>query len=145
MGTNFYFCDENDEQVVHIGKRSAAGLYCWECGLTLCAGGPESVHEGETRWLDACPICGQKPFKENLADGAAGRELGFNKSSPCRKTGVQSCASFTWAISPVHFADLKDALNLHISDEYCQEIYDFSDILSECPIMFFDSIGTEFS
>lgn len=143
MGTNFYFCDNEVNEVAHIGKRLAAGLYCWDCGLTLCAGGNEAVHHDNSRWLDACPVCGQKPFEDDSTD--AGRELGLNESPPCRKTGVQGCASFTWAISPAHFADLKAALNLHISDEYGLKIDDFSAILSNCPIMFFDSIGKEFS
>jgi len=28
MGTNFYI---NNSQRQHIGKRLAAGLYCWDC------------------------------------------------------------------------------------------------------------------
>ena len=53
MGTNFYWIVtgtaavpsdvkvpiEEDSPEVHIGKRSAAGPYCWDCGVTLCEGG----------------------------------------------------------------------------------------------------------
>ncbi len=35
MGTNYYACDkETKEELYHIGKRSAAGHYCWDCGIT---------------------------------------------------------------------------------------------------------------
>ena len=36
MGTNYYWkdkhenCEYEDDIQVHIGKRSAAGLYCWD-------------------------------------------------------------------------------------------------------------------
>ena len=38
MGTNFYIIDKDQEysEGRHIGKRSAAGWYCWDCGTTLC-------------------------------------------------------------------------------------------------------------
>jgi len=39
MGTNFYFSSGG-----HIGKRSAAGWYCWDCKQTFCADGEKYVH-----------------------------------------------------------------------------------------------------
>lgn len=50
MGTNFYLAgwqklaDSDDDPAVHVGKRSAAGLYCWDCGVTLCKAGIQGVH-----------------------------------------------------------------------------------------------------
>ena len=38
MGTNFYLNER------HVGKRSAAGWYCWDCKQTLCADGEHNVH-----------------------------------------------------------------------------------------------------
>ena len=143
MGTNYYF--KGGDVEVHIGKRSAAGPYCWDCNVTLCAAGNGGVHQGKSRWLDACPVCDKKYEEESLEDSATGRELGFNKNPPEAKQGVRSCSSFTWAVSPGHFAALKIAPNLHIEDEYGRNIEDFGVILSECPIQFFDSIGHEFN
>lgn len=48
MGTNYYArgyrrIADMDPQY-HIGKRSAAGLYCWDCGKTLCKDGESGIH-----------------------------------------------------------------------------------------------------
>lgn len=83
MGTNFYWkriptefekykanvkrwsvygFDNNHENVLkHIGKRSAAGLYCSECGTTLNKHGTDHVHDCEySEWYEVCPICGKE-------------------------------------------------------------------------------------
>jgi len=140
MGTNFYFVDENGYER-HIGKRSAAGAFCWDCGVTLCADGNSGVHLNG-RWLKECPGCGEKPTEEDLGVSSGGRELGFNRIKPKAKTGVKSCCSFSWAISPEDFKKLKGG---HIRDEYDRKIKNFPGVLSECPIQFFDSIGKIFS
>lgn len=72
MGTNFYWIstdpeqDRSDDIRIHIGKRSMAGKYCYECGTTLCAPGSRSVHETSysfgrgsmtVRWHETCPSC----------------------------------------------------------------------------------------
>jgi hypothetical protein len=131
MGTNFYiarakvkdhFTDEERIGQKHIGKRSAAGWYCWDCKVTLCARGEEFVHNGvrnmaeadriraafpkhkidDRGWLLACPKCGKErpDGKDNLIRGAAARELGFDKSPFAPRTGVDTCSSFSWAIDP---------------------------------------------
>lgn len=134
MGTNFYGYGGK-----HIGKRSAAGLYCWDCGTTLCVSGNNGVHKDESYWYEACPKCGKKPIEENLASGAAGRELGFNKTPFSRGSGVSSCSSFTWAIDPEKFKGIKD----EYGRKYTRE--EFDKMLEECPIQYFDMIGEEFS
>ena len=90
MGTNFYFGDAERFEKIHIGKRSAAGWYCWDCRITLRKDGESGVHQGDRAWHDRCPQCGKTRAKETIANGAAGLELGFNKSTPTRKTGVAS-------------------------------------------------------
>lgn len=82
MGTNFYWktvpeefeqyrdtvsknvnCfDERDSVLIHIGKRSAAGPYCYDCGTTLCKDGTDCIHAvGDKKdWYDVCPICGRE-------------------------------------------------------------------------------------
>ena len=141
MGTNFYVKghQNNDEPRYHIGKRSAAGLYCWDCNATLCVGGVIAIHKGEAVWADACPLCGKTPEKENLADSSSGRELGFNHNEPGKKTGVRSCSSFTWARKLGKIRKIVD----EYGREYTRE--QFNKVLEECPIQFYHSLGQRFS
>lgn len=147
MGTNFYISDppipaeDADDPNVHIGKRSAAGFWCWDCGVTLAVGGLAAVHTAPARRYTTCPRCGQAPRTEPLEAGAAGRELGFNRASPQRKHGVASCSSFTWAMPAGRLEGVRE-----IRDEY-GTVYtpaEFTAVLSECPIQYTDKIGRRF-
>lgn len=74
MGTNFYWkklpkefeqyrTPENESILLHIGKRSAAGPYCFKCGTTFNRWGTQYVHRGgikEIDWYTKCPICGSE-------------------------------------------------------------------------------------
>jgi len=77
MGTNFYWkrlprefekyglhveqCVGDCKILWHIGKRSAAGLYCHECGTTLNKHGTDHVHNCKySEWYEVCPICGKE-------------------------------------------------------------------------------------
>lgn len=158
MGTNFYLVpldwdptapDADPEGVgVHIGKRSAAGAYCWDCGVTLCAAGEAGVHRGNPLdgWLEACPVCGRsrRDTPEDLAHSAAGRELGFNHAPPAPKKGVRSCSSFSWAVHPEEFA--RDRTGRKVADEYGRTYTpeEFDAVLAECPIQYYDAIGRTF-
>ena len=141
MGTNFYAGSDSYNEDQHIGKRSAAGPYCWDCRITLKIGGEAKVHYGGG-FYDACPKCGATASKEDITSSSAGRELGFNKSAPMAKRGVASCSSFTWAMKP-------DALEGYseVTDEYDRHytMQEFFQVLEECPIRFYDSIGERFS
>lgn len=136
MGCNFYLLNGS-----HVGKRSAAGLYCWDCGVTLCKRGESGVHQSDSEWFETCPKCGHAPVKETIEESAAGRELGFKKGKPARKKGVASCASFTWAM-------WKDGLagKRVLEDEYGKRYTrsEFDEVLLECPIQYGDMIGREF-
>jgi len=124
MGCNFYTLRGK-----HIGKRSAAGLYCWDCGVPI-------NREKE------CPKCGNKPKKEDFSNSAAGRELGFNKEPFAKKTGVASCSSFSWAIKPEKIKKI-----LFVKDEYGRKYSGKTfreEILAECPIQLYDLIGENF-
>jgi hypothetical protein len=158
MGTNFYV---SNSEKTHIGKRSAAGLYCWECGVSLCKEGEERVHYGTgnpKEWHEVCPKCGKKETKESLEESTTGRELGFNKSKPKKKIGVSSCSSFCWAIKQHILTDIVESavlpLEKYFSEEQSKVIKDeygnyftlkeFNQILDECPIQFTNLIGREF-
>jgi hypothetical protein len=161
MGTNFYLGRKGD----HIGKRSAAGFYCFDCGVTLCKRGDGYVHHGPDNikhdakgfidwedyfkkdrqlWYEVCPRCGQKPIREKLTESAIGKELGFNKEKPERKSGVRGCSSFSWAMEPMRFANSRARV---VYDEYGRKYTkkDFQEMLNECPIKFTRSIGLVFS
>jgi hypothetical protein len=152
MGTNFYEyveepkIDEDGDEChrgQHIGKRSAAGAYCWDCGVTLCSSGIAGIHMGQGAWEGSCPRCGQEFKKdETLENSAVGRELGFNKHAPTRKTGVKSASSFTWAIVPEDLENISEIVDEY-DHRYSKE--DFEKVLSECPITYLESIGREFS
>jgi len=146
MGTNFYVrgWEKRDlmEPQYHIGKRSAAGYYCWDCGVTLCRGGNAKIHKSSD-WYSACPKCGKKPQEEGLFEGAAGRELGFNKEPSKRKTGVASCSSFTWATAKEKFLNGRRI----VFDEYGRSFSwdEFLAILEECPVQYHHMVGEWFS
>jgi len=138
MGTNFYLKDAALEDN-HIGKRSAAGRYCWDCGRTLCKQGNQGIHYSESEWYNACPVCGKKPVNESLDESSAGIELGFNKNG-LKKTGVSSCCSFTWANDMDQNLFL-NTINLHskiVRDEYGRSYTakEFLEILTDCPIQY---------
>ena len=162
MSTNFYIRGHRGsmEPERHIGKRSAAGQYCWDCKVTLCIRGEEAIHySNRNGFHDACPRCGKKPKAEGYASTGA-RELGFNSAPPARKMGVASCSSFTWAMDPKRILEGKilleacpncarpfDDLDKVIEDEYGHlfTIEEFRRVLEECPVQYKDSIGTQFS
>ena len=123
MSTNFDFHPSaEDEDVVHIGKRSGAGLYCHKCSQTLCEGGESAIHTGRSAILVHCPKCGDRVF--------------------------DTTCSFTWAIEPHKLAFMLDCdSEARIVDEYGAVISsaEFYDILRDmCRIQFYDSIGVEF-
>ena len=142
MGTNFYFKRKREE--IHIGKRSAAGLYCWDCGITLCKNGEEAIHYDASadKWYKQCPKCKKRPIVEDLTSSSAGRELGFNKNSYEKKVGVTSCSSFRWAINKEDIKHIR-----YIYNEYGEKFTkkEFNSILEECPVQYTDFIGREFS
>ena len=153
MSTHFYLGGHrgNDDPRFHIGSRRAAGWYCWDCGSTLHPkGNMVDIHGEWADMLEACPKCGRKRDKEDaFSESSVGRELGFNKSKPMKKTGVKSCSSFTWAMDPER---LKRIASHHsgskrtIVDEYNRQYTwaAFQLMLLECPLQFHSAIGVRF-
>ena len=140
MGTNYYIIekdtDGHNQNGLHIGKRSAAGWYCWDCGTTLCIDGSSGIHQSNSGWYSCCPSCNQEKNVEDLKNSSAGRELGFNKTKYKKKTGVASCCSFLWAYAPLKFKkDYRDKKGKIVIDEYGDlfSYRQFLEILNECP------------
>lgn len=157
MGTNFYWRLDTGEslleprsQDVHIGKRSAAGPYCWDCDVTLIEGGNEAIHMSGSTSYDRCPRCGALPQQQFLDHSSAGVELGFAMPRTERPVGVCSTSSFSWAEDPEHVGALceKYANEPVVEDEY-GELYTgraFLDMLRcNCAVQFTEFIGVEFS
>lgn len=157
MSTNFYFiCKDEDFEDIsvnghrsddpewHIGKRYAAGLYCWDCNIKM----PNSGVKGPLGPIQVktCPKCG-KEYKNEGWNSAEGRELGFNKLG--KKTGVATASGFNWAMTFENFCKKigEDVSAKIIINEYREKfnIDEFINILNECPIQKFDSIGSWFS
>lgn len=164
MGTNFYWnplaaaldADEwlnsdRDDPRVHIGKRSAAGHYCWDCDRTLCKGGNAAVHTGRSQWYSACPSCGRTPEQSSgLKRGPAAVELGFAKPETERPTGVSGTSSFSWAQDPERVGAICDAHPNEplVVDEYGAVLTgrEFMAMLrANCAITLTDVIGMVFS
>lgn len=139
MGTNFYKMNG-----AHIGKRSAARMYCFDCNVTLCAGGPNAVHEGRSNWYDQCPQCGKKWIPGKMEESSAGLELGFNKNPINANEGLKSCSSFTWAINKDSFYRSRIR---KVEDEYGIEYTkkEFIQMLDSYPLHYFNKLGREFS
>lgn len=180
MGTNFYW-KPNEENVlpaglgsasdldessprVHIGKRSAAGSYCWDCGIPLVKT-PRTPYMGDSgRWtssnihggrednrLSSCPDCGAEQGSTRLTDAGspAGIELGFARPLATRPRGVAGASSFSWTQEPARV--LLDCLRWPneslVIDEYGR-IYtgeEFLKMIFLVPLWFTESIGGVFS
>lgn len=164
MGTNFYLTPEaicelhgldadaargldDLDPLRHLGKRSAAGPYCWDCDMTLCLGGPSAVHSG-VGFHSKCPRCGGKP---KGIPQAVRLELGFAEPNQERPTGVTSASSFGWAHDPVT-ATLyllgAGAAREVVESEYGERLTGaaFIDMLEkQCPLRRYGSVGQQFS
>ena len=137
MGTNFYANDRARPASYgrHIGKRAAAGYYCWDCQRSLCKVEGRGVHDESAGWHETCPGCNQSKGGEPI-------RLRRDESAPRRKLGVASCCSFSWDIRPEQIRWIRKFV------DDCGRVYTtgaFLEVLEECPIRFYDLIGTDFS
>jgi hypothetical protein len=149
MGTNFHATRDGDGvEAAHLGKRSAAGLYCWDCDLTLCAGGIDGIHQSASSWHAVCPRCGSSPVPRDEEGGLA-TEL-WGKTRATRPSGVRSCSSFTWSQQPEavgRFCQVYADEDV-IEDEYGGQLtgHAFLDMLAaNVAVQFTHALGQEFS
>lgn len=149
MGTNFYLVNPSKHQPwdiegLRVGRRSAAGNYCFDCRTTLCKQGEARIHYSDAEWLDSCPHCGAAPEQEGLRSSTVGLELGFALPRPADlRKGVRSTSSFTWAVDPAAIEGKR-----YLWDEYGRRhtLRQFkAQVLDNCPIWYFNSIGMYFS
>lgn len=161
MGTNFYWIKEyreieraqeqGDEDFdrmspeVHIGKRSAAGLYCWNCMISL--------HEGGESWVHGPPE--RYGMFGGMFDDALRRWKSMKMLNECPKCGaergsehVRSACSFSYAQSPARVKKRCDQSldEPCVVDEYGEEFTgeQFLEALEHCPIIKTSMIGEVF-
>ena len=127
MSTNFY-----TEDGKHIGKRSMAGKFCHDCGVSACDNAYDSlqnrdiygawaVHYASAKFLYRCPICGKD----------------LTESYTC---------SFSFAMKPKDLQAYLDSGGL-VEDEY-KRMYSreqFSEEIKGCGIKYYHSVGLDFS
>jgi len=139
----------SDDPEFHIGKSSAAGMWCFDCNVTLKKGGIEQVHHScdcpdrhglheriacDRHWHKACPQCG-KPAIDDWS-----KRLDYP---------IRPCSSFSWAMDPMKFMlkalKAKSAFR-QIEDEYGRKytMKNFILQLSRYKIVFYHSVGVRF-
>lgn len=156
MGTNFYLRDEAEEyeRGQHLGKRSAAGMYCYACNISLVTGMPggfdvESPHiskkpYGVNRGYEQCPKCGAKPSGNFYLP-----ELFMPTQEQTEREEmypVRYSFSFGFALAPEEISLY--APDTEVVDEYGRVflMHEFwSDVLAKAVFLFTEHIGQEFS
>lgn len=153
---------ENDNKTgdihIHIGKRSAAGLYCKHCGVTICKGGFREVHFGgpdisllfntdnktedeikraketyECQWCQyyykTCPGCGRN----------------FNNEAAKNDEEIVHICSFTWTMM-AHKAIIKQLVKSNYKEPVIVNEYgdkytaaEFLEQIDNCFIQFQDA------
>jgi len=83
MGMNLYTLNG-----IHIGKRYAAGVWCWDCKREA------RLDESDKMWT--CPKCGKKLLDKDVKFNPAYRELGFDRSKPRKHRGIDGASGFYW-------------------------------------------------
>lgn len=145
---------DEDDPKYHLGKRSGAGLYCWDCKVTLCSGGEELIHKGSAQFLSACPKC-HKTESDSFPDRFSRivgvvEEVRAEENDYKKPTGVAGACSFTWA------QDADRAIQIMmdqpdevlVEDEYGRTYTgdEFMRLLdANCPIHFRELVGQRFS
>lgn len=132
---------DNMDPLIHIGKRSGAGYYCWDCRRTLCKDGESAIHQIHQafgRWYNKCPECGAR-IKKTVPEDEKGN----------KRTGVSGCCSFNWAQDPKQVKKIcRKNLNVLVVANECNEKYTGKEFLAllknECPIQYTHSIGVHF-
>lgn len=102
----------------HIGKRSAAGLYCYSCNAWFHD--PAACDERPKDQRTSCKYCGAE-HKSGM-NRATSVELGFAKPESLRpESGVEGTCTFSWANWPdevYHIARQAPAEMQLVVDEY---------------------------
>jgi hypothetical protein len=74
----------------NIGKRYAAGIWCWNCKI--------EAERDEIGCFWFCPNCEKRCSDNTLSYNPAFRELGFDKTKPHKKEGINGASAWIWCI-----------------------------------------------
>lgn len=80
----------------HIGKRWAAGVWCWDCKI--------KAERDDIGLFWFCSKCRKRCSDKILSFNPAFRELGFDKKKEIKHIGVDGASGFIW-----HAKNKKDA------------------------------------
>ena len=150
MGTNFYLTSVADElKEKHLGKRSAAGLYCYDCDISLVTGlrgglNVRSPHYGEGTDYRTCPKCKTKP-SGNLYNPELFTPRPDEMAREERYV-VRYCHSFSFAQARVRIdtyaseIDVVDEYDRHMTMEELR-----TEVIAKAVFLFTHHIGQEFS
>lgn len=148
MSTNYYLLEAEGAELpdhwervdLFIGKRAAAGTYCWDDRLTLCKGGEAAIHSGRAEWHQACPKCGQRPRQRSPEE----LEEPHRAFVPTPR-GVLLVSSFTFHLAPRALRSCVARLShparsrIIACDDDRMSLAAFEEMLAlRCPIHFFD-------
>ena len=126
MGTNFYTLNGK-----HIGKRYAAGIWCWDCRRRV------SCDRTGQKWI--CAKCSKHSTAKNLSFNPAYLELGFIKTISKRHHTIDGASGFIWCIGELGLGNTIDGIKQRlkrlkfIKTEYKEKwsIKKFNEMLSK--------------
>lgn len=156
MGMNIYtirkeplkeYDDFNKKHILnyedkHIGKRYAAGIWCWDCKVPMFD--PHDTSIKGTNY-EYCRSCGKKrPDYKDMPYNGAMRELGFDKKKPKEHSGIDGASGFIWCIDD-HYGlgtskeeilyslkDIKEVIDEYGRRMSIKEFHDiFKDVIEE--------------
>ena len=147
MGTNFYLLNGT-----HLGKRSAAGHYCYKCDVSLVTGQPggmnpaASPHAGGWASRNSCPNCGQSYQNEGgLYQPELFKPTPEETARELASGDVRGAYSFSYAVAPSMVAVYNPRRK--VTSEYGDKmtLQEFRNMVERAKFRFTDSIGREFS
>ncbi|MBI4276661.1 hypothetical protein HY629_02355 [Candidatus Uhrbacteria bacterium] len=172
MGTNFYVKDDPDPAAAtdvpedeqeqweaeegsqirrHLGKRSASGLYCYDCDISLATGAPGGMNPAKNPHMNTgpgykeCPGCGKQRTNTALFNPELWKptpeEIVAEHASPVRYSH-----SFSYAKPPEEIAAFPD--DTIVIDEYgrTSTMAEFRrEVIEKATFLFTHSVGVVFS
>jgi len=129
MGCNFYTLNG-----IHIGKRSADGIWCYDCKVRA------QVIDIQ---LYQCPQCKATEHIDKMYN-AAFRELGFHDDPPEKHIGINGASSFCWQTGDRGLADTIEGVKKKLQRRrYVKDVYGKRYKVSEFFDIFKEVIGEE--
>lgn len=142
MGTNYYAYFK--KEIIHIGKRCAAGYYCHECGMSEA--NISDYSPIDKYGTDAVHLIDHINY--NINENMRGRFPRILRKCPiCNKQFTEKTCSFSFAVSPHRLGIILNEFEYTIKDEYGDYIdkQDFKTILKNCKIKYYHGVGVDFS